>query len=152
MAKSRHNAAFVVGAIAGGLAGATCALVIAPQAGAVTRALLKERLQPITDRAALALDVVREAAELLIERVEAVVAAVTGEELEPMPAVETEERVMVVPAPTAATDEVVERPGSAAQPPLTVPPVMPPSSGGDVVIDGPRPTMPDQAPRPDRPA
>lgn len=52
MAAERHNAAFVVGAVVGGLAGAAGALWRAPQAGGRTRAQIAERWDEATERLA----------------------------------------------------------------------------------------------------
>ena len=54
MADQRHDAAFVVGAILGGLAGAAAVLFRAPQSGAQTRAQLAERWNAAAEQAAQA--------------------------------------------------------------------------------------------------
>jgi hypothetical protein len=50
VAAERHDAAFIVGAVLGGLAGAAGVLFWAPQAGAQTRAQLGERWRDSTER------------------------------------------------------------------------------------------------------
>lgn len=52
MAAERHDAAFIVGAVVGGLAGAAGALWLAPQAGARTRAQLAERWNDAAEKVA----------------------------------------------------------------------------------------------------
>ena len=52
MADERHDAAFIVGAILGGLAGALGTLFWAPQSGAQTRTQLAERWNAAAERAA----------------------------------------------------------------------------------------------------
>lgn len=52
MRKERHDAAFVVGAVVGGLAAAGVTLFRAPQSGARTRAHIAERLEPVTSKTA----------------------------------------------------------------------------------------------------
>lgn len=54
MAEERHDAAFIVGAVVGGLAAGVYALFEAPQAGAQTRAQLQERGDAIGEQAAQA--------------------------------------------------------------------------------------------------
>ncbi|MDQ3043787.1 MAG: YtxH domain-containing protein [Chloroflexota bacterium] len=46
MARQRHDAAFIVGGLLGGIVGAVVTLLSAPQAGARTRAQMNESLQP----------------------------------------------------------------------------------------------------------
>ena len=50
MAAERHDAAFIVGAVVGGLAGAAGALWLAPQAGVQTRGQLAEQWQGVSAR------------------------------------------------------------------------------------------------------
>ena len=52
MANERHDAAFVVGALLGGLAGGAYSLWVAPQAGAQTRAELAQRWNLVAERLA----------------------------------------------------------------------------------------------------
>ncbi|MCA9880104.1 MAG: YtxH domain-containing protein [Thermomicrobiales bacterium] len=52
MAKQRHNAAFVVGAILGGAVGAVLGLLKAPRPGAETRFDLSERWHDVEELAA----------------------------------------------------------------------------------------------------
>lgn len=52
MADERHDAAFIVGAVLGGLAGGAYALLNAPQSGARTRAELGERWGVVGERMA----------------------------------------------------------------------------------------------------
>ncbi|HEV2107484.1 MAG TPA: YtxH domain-containing protein [Thermomicrobiales bacterium] len=50
MGTERHNVAFVVGAVVGGLTAATITLFQAPQSGAQTRADIQERLKRMTTK------------------------------------------------------------------------------------------------------
>lgn len=50
MRTERHDVAFVVGALVGGLTAAAVTLFRAPQSGAQTRAQISERLEPITSK------------------------------------------------------------------------------------------------------
>lgn len=52
MADQRHDAAFIVGAVVGGLAAGAYALVAAPQAGSETRVQLAERRDALAERLA----------------------------------------------------------------------------------------------------
>lgn len=53
MSDSDEFGAFLVGFIVGGLAGAVTALLVAPQSGEETRAIIKERSIELRDKAAL---------------------------------------------------------------------------------------------------
>jgi len=140
MTRERHNTAFFVGAIVGGLAGTAYALWTAPQAGARTRAQLAERLAGLTARAGQTIATVRAESAQLIERAVETVSAFAGPEPKvPLPAHRE---------PAVAEDVIlIPEPGEPA-PPAPVPGAIEerpaPPADADIVIEGPRPTMGDR--------
>lgn len=156
MAHERHDVAFVVGALLGGLAGATYTLFNAPQAGSQTRAQLAEQLNGLNGQLGTATAKLGEQGERLGQRATATVAALT-------------ERVTgdaaVVDAATARTAEQKTEPVLLLPDPLEPAPVvgvepsptaadvaagtatvggLPAGDNFDVVIDGPRPAGADR--------
>lgn len=77
MADERHDAAFVVGAVIGGLAAAAVTLFRAPQSGPRTRAQLAERIRPPAATAAQRARTAARAAQGTTQRVSAVVVGST---------------------------------------------------------------------------
>ena len=111
MADERHDAAFVVGAILGGVLGGGYALLNAPQSGAETRAELAARWKELTGRVAGAVAGVEDEARRL--------AAGAGEAVAPLT-----DRLSRDRAETAAAVEVVEggvRVTVETEPVLTLP-------------------------------
>lgn len=68
MARERHDAAFILGALLGGIAGGVVGLVWAPQAGARTRADLASGWTEATERAGQAVAGAEEQARALLHR------------------------------------------------------------------------------------
>jgi gas vesicle protein len=78
VADERHDAAFVVGAVIGGLAAAAVTLFRAPQSGARTRAQLAERIGPPVATARQRARTTARAAQGTSQRVSTVVVGSTG--------------------------------------------------------------------------
>ena len=70
MANERHDAAFVVGALLGGLAGGAYCLWVAPQAGAETRAELAQRWNVVAERLAQGVATIDAGARRAVTQVE----------------------------------------------------------------------------------
>ena len=135
VADERHDAAFVVGAILGGVAGATYTLFNAPQAGAQTRAQLAERRDAVAERLAAAIAEVDGRVRRLVAQVGAAARPVV------------ERLASARPGSAPAEVEVATEP--AAEPVFTLPDPLEPDPvvreepaagmGEDIVIEGPRP-------------
>jgi YtxH-like protein len=136
VAGERHDAAFVVGAIIGGAAGATYALLNAPQAGRRTRAQLAEGLDAIAQRL---LDAATALQSFLQERGGPDADRAVGE-----PAPTAGEPLITLPDPLEP-DPVAGGPAAPDTPPVALTGADP-TPDADVVLDGPRPTDPPPAP------
>ena len=156
MADERHDAAFIVGAILGGLAGAVGTLFWAPQSGAETRTQLAERWNAAAERAAQGVATVDTRARDLAARAGEGVAPVVerlerirpGTDASPAEVIEAEatievdvEPVFTLPDPLEP-DPVVDEAADAA---VDVPTALDPTSAGaaeaapEAKADGPRP-------------
>ena len=138
VADERHDVAFVVGAILGGVAGATYTLFNAPQAGAQTRAQLAERRDAIAERLATAIAEVDGRVRRLVAQAGAAASSV-AERLAsarpgsaPVPAAEVEVATEPVAEPVFTLPDPLE-PDPVVREEPTV------GMGEDIVIEGPRP-------------
>lgn len=162
MADERHDAAFIVGAVVGGVAGAAFALFRAPQAGAQTRAQLAERRDAVSNRLAAGIAALDERARRLVARVGGAVAPVGArlEAIRPAPPPSEDvagggEPVFLLPDPLEPDpivdpDPIGRDAAGVATPPVAadgLPRVLqdrvvsvPEVPHVDVVIEGPRPS------------
>jgi len=129
VAAERHDAAFIVGAVLGGLAGAAGALFWAPQAGAQTRAQLGERWRDSTERLTQGIAGLETRARALLGQ---------EDEAGPAPPVATASAGETVPAGTTSETRVVVEIEPEPAPPGPRPG---PIVGGTVVGD-PAPATP----------
>ena len=151
MADERHDVAFVVGALLGGVAGAVYTLFNAPQAGADTRAQLAEQFGAATSRVDAAATRLGAEGGRLIEQASATVATLTervGRD-ESSGAGETiTEPVLLLPDPLEPDPVVLDPTRDAAIDDIAVgnPTVggLPAGDDLDLVIDGPRPASSDR--------
>ena len=156
MAHERHDVAFVVGALLGGVAGATYTLFNAPQAGAQTRAQLAEQVTALTGQLSTATAKLGEQGERLGQRATATVTTLTervtgdGPVVDPATARAAEaktEPVILLPDPLEPAPVVGAEPSpTAADVAGTTPTVggLPAGDDLDLVIDGPRPAGADR--------
>ncbi len=143
MGSERHDVAFVVGAVLGGLIAAGVTLFRAPQPGAQTRAQIAERLEPVTSKTTelsrTVTDQTRTVTSQSVAKSKELTASVkgmVGSEDQP-PTVQPEELVVVEPlgtsdleplpavnaVPPVPADEVAaarDNPETTAEPPGTV--------------------------------
>ena len=140
MARQRHDAAFIVGGLLGGMVGAVVTLLNAPQAGARTRALLGETLQPAREGLSAAGNRVASESREMSERTTAALATLSaalpgaGHD-EPDARPEVDFAALAGEAPSRPADDVAVPP---LPDPLESPPVFPRDPmplGDDRVID-----------------
>lgn len=150
MAEERHNVAFVVGAVLGGLAGAALTLWRVPQPGARTRAQIAERAERLRCRVTATFERQRSAPPDARWNSAATAppanADHTNAEPEaplPTPVLKPAELgdVIVLPDPLEPAPIVAAADGTV---PTTSGGDPRPTTGTDVVIDGPRPASADR--------
>lgn len=147
MADERHDAAFVVGAVVGGVAGAAYGLFSAPQAGRRTRGQLAEQADALVQRLADGVAALRAQTGSTVAQVSDTVEGLVGRGHGPdrddtNPIVVDAEPAFTLPDPLepdpiVATDPDADRTADIAPVVLGVPTADPAT---DVVLDGPRPT------------
>ncbi len=151
MARERHDAAFIVGAILGGLAGAGYTLFQAPQAGAQTRAQLAEQVAWLTGRLRTAASPLVERSQALGQQATATVSTLTerrsGGTSEATSG--STEPFILLPDPLEPYPVVLAdaAPATGADAPVPGAPTvggLPAGDDLDLVIDGPRPAGPDR--------
>ncbi len=154
MAHERHDVAFVVGALLGGVAGAACTLFNAPQSGSQTRAQLAEQFGALTGQLGATVAKLGEQGEQLGQRATATVSTLTervgggASTTAADPATERiTEPIILLPDPLESDPVVLAEPVPAD----TVAPSGAATVGGlpagddlDHVIDGPRPAGADR--------
>ncbi len=125
MTTERHETAFLVGAVLGGIAGATYGLLNAPQSGAQTRAGLVAQWNAAVERVAQAVAGVEASLREVVGDDEAASAPTVVH-----PRIESiTEPVVTLPDPLEP-DPIVETTAATGRGPTPV--------GVDVVVDGPR--------------
>jgi len=147
VADERHDAAFVVGAVLGGAAGAAYGLFSAPQAGRRTRDQLAEHADALVQRLADAVAGVRAQTGSTVaqvgDTVDGLVGRVHGSDRDDTtPIAADDEPIFTLPDPLepdpiATTGSAADLGADIAPIALSVPVA---DSSADVVLDGPRPT------------
>ncbi len=151
MAAERHDVAFVVGAVLGGVAGAAATLLNAPQSGARTRAQLVEQVQMmvngagttptrlrVEDRARHMMDLTERATASATATVSGFISRApdpTAASRADASVTPLTEPVALLPGPLEP-DPIVEAARTGAPPEI--------DETRDIVLDGPRPAGADQ--------
>ena len=157
MADERHDVAFVVGALLGGLAGATVTLFNAPQAGAQTRAQLAEQVGALSGKVGTATARLGEQGERLGRQAGAAISTLTERGGRDAGADGGTDRAATEATTEPSTEPVMLLPDPLEPDPVVVDDVAAATAGGnvtvggltagddlDLVIDGPRPAATDR--------
>lgn len=110
MAHDRHDVAFFVGAIIGGVAGGAAMLFAAPQSGAATRSELRSQVETLRGRTERLSDQTRERVQgglAGVQEVAAPVIARFGSGSADNAVRETESSVIIQPVPTVDTEVTI---------------------------------------------